>query len=157
LTELLAARQVEVFHQCREDSVERVTCSYKAAGVSARVVSFIDDMAGAYEWADIIISRAGASSVAEISCVNRPAIFVPYPFQQGTHQTDNAMTLVGSGKALLIEETEPDFNGRLRGALDGLLEPEAFHKMKQTPFEPMGLEAAKTIAMGVSSLARKRA
>jgi UDP-N-acetylglucosamine--N-acetylmuramyl-(pentapeptide) pyrophosphoryl-undecaprenol N-acetylglucosamine transferase len=99
-------------HQCRPEHLDLVTNSYRAEGVSAHVVPFIDDMAGAYDWADVIVSRSGASSVAEISCVNRPTVFVPYPFQQGTHQSDNAMVLVQQGKAVLIEESQPNFPTR---------------------------------------------
>jgi UDP-N-acetylglucosamine--N-acetylmuramyl-(pentapeptide) pyrophosphoryl-undecaprenol N-acetylglucosamine transferase len=150
--EVLCSRGVEVVHQSRPENIELVMNSYRAAGVKASVVSFIDDMAGAYEWSDIVISRAGASSVAEVGAVNRPAIFVPYPFQQGTHQTDNAMALAAAGKALVVEETQPEFGRRLREALTTLLEQEAYSAMKSAPFEPRGLEAAAHIARGIVEL-----
>jgi UDP-N-acetylglucosamine--N-acetylmuramyl-(pentapeptide) pyrophosphoryl-undecaprenol N-acetylglucosamine transferase len=134
--------------------MELVVNSYRAVGVSAHVVSFIDDMAGAYQWSDLIISRAGASSVAEISCVNRPAIFVPYPHQQGTHQSDNARTLVSKNKALLVEENEPDFAKRIKIALEKLLDPEAYRAMKLAPQGVVRLDAAKSIAEGISSLVK---
>lgn len=148
----LKANGVDVVHQCRPDAMELVVNSYRAAEVKAHVVSFIDDMAGAYEWSDIIISRAGASSVAEISCVNRPTIFVPYPFQQGTHQSDNAKTLVVKNKALLVEETQPDFPGRLRTALEKLLDPVSYRAMKDAPRDDSKLDAAKVIAEGIFGL-----
>jgi UDP-N-acetylglucosamine--N-acetylmuramyl-(pentapeptide) pyrophosphoryl-undecaprenol N-acetylglucosamine transferase len=153
--DLLAARRIEVVHQCREENMETALGAYKAANISAHVVSFIDDMAGAYEWADVVISRAGASSVAEIACVNRPAIFIPYPFQQGTHQTDNAMTLVSKGKALLVEERDPAFGSRLREALQKILSPEEFRVLKSAPYEARGLEAARAIAKGILSVAKR--
>jgi UDP-N-acetylglucosamine--N-acetylmuramyl-(pentapeptide) pyrophosphoryl-undecaprenol N-acetylglucosamine transferase len=149
---LLAERGVEVVHQCRADAMELVVNSYRAAGVAAHVVSFIDDMVGAYDWSDVIISRGGASSVAEISCVNRPAIFVPYPFQQGTHQTDNARVLVDKGKGFLVEEIIADFPGRLREALEKLLNPTVFKGMKDAPGEPRVAHAASTIANGILEL-----
>jgi UDP-N-acetylglucosamine--N-acetylmuramyl-(pentapeptide) pyrophosphoryl-undecaprenol N-acetylglucosamine transferase len=136
--------------------MELVINSYRAANVKASVVSFIDDMAGAYEWSDIIISRAGASSVAEVGAVNRPAIFVPYPFQQGTHQTDNAKALAEAGKALVVEETEPEFGRRLREALTSLLDKEAYRGMKSAPYEPRGLEAAAQIAKGIVDLVGRK-
>lgn len=149
---LLVERNVEVVHQCRPDAMEVVVNSYRAARVAAHVVSFIDDMAGAYRWSDIIISRAGASSVAEIACVNRPTIFVPYPFQQGTHQTDNARVLVEQKKALLVEETQPEFPSRLQRALSDLLNPSVFRAMKEAPgLSPSG-DAATTIAQGIFTL-----
>jgi UDP-N-acetylglucosamine--N-acetylmuramyl-(pentapeptide) pyrophosphoryl-undecaprenol N-acetylglucosamine transferase len=156
LAPLLAEKGIEVVHQCRPDAMELVVNSYRAAGVAAHVVSFIDDMAGAYDWSDVIISRAGASSVAEISCVNRPTIFVPYPFQQGTHQTDNAMVLVNQGKALLVEETQPDFAGRLKGALEKLLTLSVFKEMKDAPGPDRATNAASAIAEGILALVTTR-
>jgi len=152
--ELLRSRDVEVVHQCRQENVDLVLNSYRAAKVKASVVSFIDDMAGAYEWSDVIISRAGASSVAEISCVNRPTIFVPYPFQQGTHQSDNARALADLNKAVVVEENQPNFGTRLAEALERVLTPEIFQSMKSTPCEPRGLEAARAIAQGIKGLAK---
>lgn len=151
---LLHERGVEVVHQCRAENSELVVNAYRAAEVKASVVSFIDDMAGAYQWSDIVISRAGASSVAEIGCVNRPAIFVPYPFQQGTHQTDNARVLVERNKAVLVEETQPEFGRRLCAALSTLLSEEGFRAMKGASVEPRGLDAAESIAQGIIDAAR---
>jgi UDP-N-acetylglucosamine--N-acetylmuramyl-(pentapeptide) pyrophosphoryl-undecaprenol N-acetylglucosamine transferase len=156
LAGLLAERGIEVVHQCRPDAMELVVNSYRAAGVAAHVVSFIDDMAGAYEWSDVIISRAGASSVAEIGCVNRPVIFVPYPFQQGTHQTDNARVLVDQGKGFLVEETTPDFPGRLKESLQKLLNPTVFREMKEVPTLRPSVQAAATIAAGILELVKAR-
>ena len=149
---LLAERGIEVVHQCRPEAMELVVNSYRASGVSAHVVSFIDDMAGAYSWSDVIVSRAGASSVAEIACVNRPTIFVPYPFQQGTHQTDNARVLVAQGKALLVEETQAAFPARLREALEQLLNASIFSKMKAAPVGGRNTDAAQEIARGIFTL-----
>lgn len=150
----LADRQIEVVHQCRPEAMELVINSYRAVGVSAHVVSFIDDMAGAYSWSDVIISRSGASSVAEISCVNRPTIFVPYPFQQGTHQTDNARVLVDQGKALLVDELQPEFPKRLTEALQKLMNPSVFKDMKTAPSQTPSTGAADQIAEGIFSLVR---
>jgi UDP-N-acetylglucosamine--N-acetylmuramyl-(pentapeptide) pyrophosphoryl-undecaprenol N-acetylglucosamine transferase len=136
--------------------MELVVNAYRAAGVAAHVVNFIDDMPGAYEWADVAISRAGASSVAEISCVNRPTIFVPYPFQQGTHQTDNARVLVKRNKAFIVEETDPNFGARLKELVERLLTPSVFKEMKNAPLENPSSEAASQIAQGVLELVKSR-
>lgn len=152
---VLKERDAEVVHQCRPDNIDLVVNSYRACGVRASVVSFIDDMAGAYDWADVIISRAGASSVAEIGCVNKPTIFVPYPFQQGTHQTENARVLALAGKAFVVEETQPNFGSRLRDSLVEIFERDTYIRMKKVPFEPRGLGAAKTIALGVLRMVKR--
>ncbi len=149
---VVRAHNVEVVHQCRGEHMDLVANSYRAEGVKASVVAFIDDMAGAYSWADVIISRSGASSVAEISCVNRPTVFVPYPFQQGTHQTDNARVLVEQGKALLVEETQPNFPKRLKEALEQVLSRDGFCAMKSAPYQARGLQAATEIARGLLSI-----
>ena len=117
-------------------------------------MSFIDDMAGAYQWSDVIMSRAGASSVAEISCVNRPTIFVPYPFQQGTHQTDNAQVLVDKKKAILVEETQPEFPSRLKDALEKVLTPSIFREMKDISVDVPSTQAAQAIAEGIVGLVK---
>ena len=152
---LFNERGIEVVHQSRPESVGEVTEAYKKVGVTAHVVPFIEDMLGAYEWCDVVISRAGASSVAELACVNRPTIFVPYPHQQGTHQTDNARILVKHEKAYLVEETDPDFPQRLKEALVELLTPTNFLRMKRAAYEPKGLGAAEAIAKGIISLSPK--
>ena len=152
LGELLHERGIEVVHQCRPDNSELVINAYRAAKVKASVVPFIDDMAGAYQWCDLIISRSGAGSVAEIGCVNRPTIFVPYPFQQGTHQSDNAQTLAKIHKAIVVEETAPEFPRRLKEALLELLKPDVFQAMKKAPSDPKGLDAAEVIARGILEL-----
>lgn len=163
LGEILLRRGVEVWHQCRPDSVDGVKAAYEACGVMAKVVPFIDQMEEAYRWSDLIISRAGASSVAEIASVNRPAIFVPYPYQQGTHQSDNAAALARLGKALVIEElADGDFVGRLGVALDELLDPQRYREMKTAPVRSeagskggaeAGITAAQAIARGIVRLA----
>lgn len=151
---LLAERQIEVVHQCRPDAMELVVNSYRASRVPAHVVDFIDDMAGAYQWSDVIVSRSGASSVAEIAYVNRPAIFVPYPFQQGTHQSDNALTLVVKNKAIIVEEDKPAFGERLKDALGRLLTPQTFREMKEAPRGTARPDAAQAIATGILELTK---
>jgi UDP-N-acetylglucosamine--N-acetylmuramyl-(pentapeptide) pyrophosphoryl-undecaprenol N-acetylglucosamine transferase len=112
-------------------------------------------MAGAYDWADVIISRAGASSVAEIGCVNKPTLFVPYPYQQGTHQSDNAQCLVSAGKAVVVEELLANFGERLLIGLKDIFDQERYRAMKQASFEPRGLGASKTIALGILRLVKR--
>ena len=77
---------------------------------------------------------------------------MPYPFQQGTHQSDNARALVALGKALVVEESGPEFGRRLREALEKILAPESFRSMKRATCELHGLEAAQTIARGIVAM-----
>jgi UDP-N-acetylglucosamine--N-acetylmuramyl-(pentapeptide) pyrophosphoryl-undecaprenol N-acetylglucosamine transferase len=83
---------------------------------SARVSEFIDDMAQAYTWADLVLCRAGAMTVAELAAAGMPAILVPYPHAVDDHQTANAKFLCERGAAILIAQGE--FHpGRLRELL----------------------------------------
>jgi UDP-N-acetylglucosamine--N-acetylmuramyl-(pentapeptide) pyrophosphoryl-undecaprenol N-acetylglucosamine transferase len=82
--------------------------AYRRAGVQANLQVFIADMAEAYGWADLVIARAGALTVAELAAAGVGAILVPYPAAVDDHQTRNAAYLVGAGAATLIPQDELD-------------------------------------------------
>ena len=142
---------IEVWHQCRAGNEEMVQDFYSQHEVAARVVSFIDNVDDAYKWADLIIARSGAGTVSEIAVVNRPTIFVPFPFAQGNHQEANARLLVDQGKALLVKEGD-DFNIRLTDAVRDLLPGETYRAMFRKEAKVSGVSAANTIASGVQQL-----
>jgi UDP-N-acetylglucosamine--N-acetylmuramyl-(pentapeptide) pyrophosphoryl-undecaprenol N-acetylglucosamine transferase len=80
---------------------------YVAAGVEdARVDAFIDDMASAYGAADLVITRAGATTIAELTALGVPALFVPFPFAADDHQTSNAMAVVERGGGVMVSDDE---------------------------------------------------
>jgi len=79
---------------------------YRDAGVEAEVVPFVHDMGEAYGRADLVICRAGASTLAELTALGKPAILVPYPFAVDDHQRANAEVLVRHGAAELIADAE---------------------------------------------------
>jgi len=99
----LAARPV-VFHQTGEKHWETTLKSYESAGVAANVVPFIAEMDKAYAWADIVLCRAGALTIAELCAVGLGAILVPYPYAVDDHQTANANYLVKNHAALLVQQ-----------------------------------------------------
>ena len=94
----------EVRHQCGIRNVEACQQAYEAAGVEGLVVPFIEDMAASYGWADVVICRAGALTVAELAAVGIGSILVPYPHAVDDHQTHNARTLEKVGGAILLAE-----------------------------------------------------
>jgi UDP-N-acetylglucosamine--N-acetylmuramyl-(pentapeptide) pyrophosphoryl-undecaprenol N-acetylglucosamine transferase len=112
--------QVEVRHQCGRGWLEETTDAYQAAGLEADVTEFIDDMAGAYGWADLLVCRAGALTVSEVAAAGLAAVFVPFPHAVDDHQTRNAEFLVERGAALLLAEAGLDAE-RLAQALNDLL------------------------------------
>ena len=99
LARLPEALRPRVRHQVGPAHVAATAALYAAAGLTADIVPFIDDMPGAYAEADWVIARAGASTVAELATVGLGAVLVPYPHAVDDHQYYNALTLAGSGGA----------------------------------------------------------
>lgn len=104
----LALENVSVWHQCGRGRAVQTSADYQELGVSAKVSEFIDDMAAAYRWADLLICRAGAMTIAECCAAGRPALFVPYPFSAGDHQLKNAEVMVSVGAAKLLRNDQID-------------------------------------------------
>lgn len=145
LAELPEAERPEVCHQSGERGLDEARTAYAEAGVKAAVVAFIDDMAEAYRWADIIICRAGALTVAEVACAGLPAIFVPFPHAVDDHQTANAAYLVDRGAALLLPQTALEA-GALGAALEQLLDPDRRREMSQKALSMARPDAAERVA-----------
>lgn len=97
-------RNVRVAHQAREEDMQRVATYYADALISADVQPFFDDVPNRMSEAQLVITRSGASTVADVSVIGRPAIFVPFAAATGDHQTANARQLVNAGAAILIPE-----------------------------------------------------
>jgi UDP-N-acetylglucosamine--N-acetylmuramyl-(pentapeptide) pyrophosphoryl-undecaprenol N-acetylglucosamine transferase len=98
-------------HQTGERYARQVREAYERVGIEARVEAFFDDMASLYAQGDMIICRAGATTVAEVTVVGKAAVFVPFPFAADDHQTQNAMALANLGAAEMIRQEE--LNGRV--------------------------------------------
>ncbi|MDP2442112.1 MULTISPECIES: undecaprenyldiphospho-muramoylpentapeptide beta-N-acetylglucosaminyltransferase [Comamonadaceae] len=101
-----SAQRPQVTHQSGEKQIEALRANYTAAGVLAELTPFIDDTAQAFADADLIVCRAGASTVTEIAAVGAAALFVPFPHAVDDHQTTNARFLSDSGCAWLVPQTE---------------------------------------------------
>jgi UDP-N-acetylglucosamine--N-acetylmuramyl-(pentapeptide) pyrophosphoryl-undecaprenol N-acetylglucosamine transferase len=95
---------LKIMHQTGKRDVERVSKAYEDYNMDASVCSFIKDMAGAYDTADLLICRAGATTIAEITARGKAAIFIPFPYAVGDHQRLNAQVLVDAGAAEMILE-----------------------------------------------------
>lgn len=106
LPALVAQKGFNVTHQTGAKDEGEVRAAYEKAGVSATVSRFFNNMAALYHQADLIIGRAGATTVAEITAVGRPAVFIPFPHATDDHQTGNARALVEAGAAELIPQAE---------------------------------------------------
>jgi UDP-N-acetylglucosamine--N-acetylmuramyl-(pentapeptide) pyrophosphoryl-undecaprenol N-acetylglucosamine transferase len=95
-----------VVHQAGEKHLAQLQALYAEAGVYANCVAFIKDMAGAYAWADLVICRAGALTVAELAAAGVASVLVPYPHAVDDHQTGNAQFLARAGAAILLPQSE---------------------------------------------------
>jgi UDP-N-acetylglucosamine--N-acetylmuramyl-(pentapeptide) pyrophosphoryl-undecaprenol N-acetylglucosamine transferase len=94
-----------VRHQCGERTLEEARAAYAKHAVDVDLVPFIEDMAAAYAWADLVVCRSGALTVAELCAVGLPALFVPYPGAVDDHQTANARPMADAGAAIIIDES----------------------------------------------------
>ena len=95
-----------VLHQSGSKQIDELRANYAAAGVEAELTPFIEDPADAYAEADLVICRAGASTVTEIAAVGAPALFVPFPHAVDDHQTRNAKFLVEGGGGWLVQQRD---------------------------------------------------
>ena len=106
MKKLSAAAVLNITHQTGKGRVEQVQSSYQTNGINAQVNEFIDDMAAAYQWADVVFCRAGALTVSELACAGLPSVLVPYPYAIDDHQTANAMWLANNGAAIVMQQSE---------------------------------------------------
>ncbi len=111
LASLVEKNRVKVRHQCGKDKLDDTQHSYRSLANSSEtvcLVEFIDDMRSAYQWADLVICRAGALTVSEIAAVGIAAVFIPYPYAVDDHQTYNAQWLENANAAIVVQETDLD-------------------------------------------------
>jgi UDP-N-acetylglucosamine--N-acetylmuramyl-(pentapeptide) pyrophosphoryl-undecaprenol N-acetylglucosamine transferase len=106
LARMAAEKRPRVRHQTGERGLAEVRARYAEAQVEAEVLPFIDDMAQAYEWADLAVCRAGAMSIAELQAAGLGAIFVPLALASDDHQSKNAALMVAAGAARIIHERD---------------------------------------------------
>jgi UDP-N-acetylglucosamine--N-acetylmuramyl-(pentapeptide) pyrophosphoryl-undecaprenol N-acetylglucosamine transferase len=119
----LSGKRIEVRHQCGESLRAEAIAAYAKAGVSASIEAFIQDMGSAYGWADLVVCRAGAMTLAELCAAGVGALLVPFPLAVDDHQTRNAEYLVGRGAARLLPQHD-DLDTHLLDALRELLVPD---------------------------------
>jgi UDP-N-acetylglucosamine--N-acetylmuramyl-(pentapeptide) pyrophosphoryl-undecaprenol N-acetylglucosamine transferase len=113
--------RLEIVHQTGTRDLEMVRDAYRTAGLSARTESFIDGVANEMRQADVVVSRAGATTLAELSALGVPAVLVPFPAAADDHQRKNAMVLADRGAAVLIEERALDTDGGRAQFIDAIV------------------------------------
>ncbi len=104
---LKADSEIRIIHQTGEEDFEHVRSAYAASGCrNARIEPFIDDMSAVYRQAALVVCRAGATTIAELTASGLPSVMIPYPFAAGDHQKANAVALVAKQAAIMLEQEE---------------------------------------------------
>jgi len=119
----LRKKSVEVFHQTGEADRVDVEARYAELDLPAEVVAFEHEMPKRYEWADLVICRAGALTVAELALAGMPALLVPYPFAADDHQSANARALEQAGAARSLNAKPLDVNGLAQAVAEFVTTP----------------------------------
>jgi UDP-N-acetylglucosamine--N-acetylmuramyl-(pentapeptide) pyrophosphoryl-undecaprenol N-acetylglucosamine transferase len=99
-------RRLQIVQQCRADDIERVRARYAELGIPAELMTYIEDMPDKLAEAHLVIGRAGASTIAELTAAGRPAILIPFPSATDDHQTANAREMTKAGGARTIPQTD---------------------------------------------------
>jgi UDP-N-acetylglucosamine--N-acetylmuramyl-(pentapeptide) pyrophosphoryl-undecaprenol N-acetylglucosamine transferase len=148
--------RLRITHQTGAKDREYVEKGYRGVGFEAEVREFISDMSGAYQDADLVVCRAGATTLAELTVCKKPSILVPFPAAADNHQVQNALSLVSAGAATMIEEK--DLTGELlaREIRAILSSPERLERMSRAAGRLGAPAAAKEIADVCTELVRRR-
>ncbi len=144
---------LRVAHQARDEDAARAAEAYAAAGVRAEIAPFFADIPRRLSEAQLVISRAGASSVADISVIGRPSILIPYGAATGDHQTANARGLADAGAAVVIAETALDAGGLARHIAAILDDPKTAETMAQSALATGRPDATARLVALVEALA----
>ena len=148
-------RRLQVVQQCRPEDIERVRAQYSRLGIPAELMTYIEDMPEKVADAHLVLGRAGASTVAELSAAGRPAILIPFAAATDDHQTANARELVKAGGARAIQETNfrPDVLARQIEAL--AMDPVALANAAARALSVGRPHAARDLADLVERIANK--
>lgn len=144
---------LSITHQTGEKDLEEVRKGYQASGFRATVLPFIEDMAAAYGAADLVICRAGATTIAEVTACGKACIFIPYPYAADDHQKKNAESLVKKEAGLMVLEEDLDGEGLARMILKLRMDPERLAEIEKNARSMAHLDAAQAI---VAEMARSK-
>jgi UDP-N-acetylglucosamine--N-acetylmuramyl-(pentapeptide) pyrophosphoryl-undecaprenol N-acetylglucosamine transferase len=145
-------RHLRIAHQARVEDIDRVTQAYIDADLSAEVAAFFTDIPRRFSEAQLIISRAGASSVADISVIGRPSVLIPFAAAMDDHQTANARGLAGAGAAVVIPESRLDAAMLSGHVADILSQPDGAQQMARAALSVARPDATQALAALVEEL-----
>jgi UDP-N-acetylglucosamine--N-acetylmuramyl-(pentapeptide) pyrophosphoryl-undecaprenol N-acetylglucosamine transferase len=122
-------RNPAVIHQTGETDYKRVVKDYRDRGLRAELLPFIQNMTSAYNRADLVISRAGATTLFEMAALGKPSILIPYPYAANQHQEINASSLVRAGGAEMIHQSDLNAKTLAQVLIKYMDDPSALKKM----------------------------
>jgi UDP-N-acetylglucosamine--N-acetylmuramyl-(pentapeptide) pyrophosphoryl-undecaprenol N-acetylglucosamine transferase len=137
--------RLTVTHQTGVDDLEAVREAYRTTGVKGEVVPFIDNMAAAYRSADLIVCRAGATTIAEVTACGKACVFIPFPHAVDDHQRKNAEALLKKGAGFMLLERELSGESLARMIIGLMEHPEQVAAAGDRAREQARLDAAKLI------------
>ncbi len=146
LSRLQSREKLEVWHQTGANKFEQTRSLYRTKKLEARIDEFINDMADAYAWADLIVCRSGALTVSEIAAVGVGAVFIPFPYAIDDHQTANAKFLQEIGAAEIKQQSELSGEGLAEILKCYLLDPPSLQRMAEAARQFAKPNAAKVFA-----------
>ena len=146
---------VEITHDTGEADYEKVKEIYKDFNIKAKVSKFIDDISQVYKWADIVISRAGAMTISELSALGLPSILIPYPQATDNHQFYNAKFLVDKNAAEMIldKDLKPEKLAQITKSF--FLETDKLKKASMAAYDETFVEATEKISDYCMSITEK--
>ncbi|TLP67833.1 UDP-N-acetylglucosamine--N-acetylmuramyl-(pentapeptide) pyrophosphoryl-undecaprenol N-acetylglucosamine transferase [Parasedimentitalea maritima] len=148
-------QHLRVSHQARDEDGERVTAFYAEHGIDADVQPFFHDVPTLMSEAQLVISRAGASSLADISVIGRPSVLIPFAAAVGDHQTANARGLIDAGGAIVIPESKLDLQSLTEQITSILSNPTAALQMSAAALSVGVPDATERLVALVEQLAEK--
>ncbi len=154
LIELSKEFDIKVWHQTGEKNLAEVRTKYSAYS-EAKAEAFINDMAAAYSWADVVICRSGALTVSELAAAGVPSILVPFPHAIDDHQTANAKFLVEQEAAILMPQSSMTAETLIKTLSSLLRDPSKLPKMSDRAFNVAKLGSAQKVAEVCVEVARE--
>ncbi|MFA7465178.1 MAG: undecaprenyldiphospho-muramoylpentapeptide beta-N-acetylglucosaminyltransferase [Syntrophales bacterium] len=150
-----SGEELKIVHQTGQADLEWMTGVYRESGIEADVLPFISDMASAYREADLVLCRAGATSIAEITACGKAAVFIPFPHAVNDHQMKNAEVLRSAGAAELLPEKDLQAE-RLAELIIALIrDPSRIRRMEEKSAALGNPRAAQEVVDGCLELAKK--
>lgn len=161
LAAMEASERPEIWHQTGKNNFDATQAAYETANVmtdTVKLVAFVEDMAAAYRWADVVLCRAGAMTIAELAAVGAPSILVPFPYAVDDHQTANANYLADQQAAILIQQ--PQLTAQKLQQVFASLTPEKIKDMRKAAAKAALLDATAQVVdqcLAVAQVGQKEA